>query len=197
MADGRRTLVITKGDSVTSKCTDHLVQEHQVILRACAVLAELAKLAVKKGQVDEQDASGTLEILRVFGDEHHQGKEEGALFPTFTSKCSSDEIEPIRRMLYEHDQDRSLIEGIDEALLRSDAADFADYANRLVEVLRTHIQKEDHVLFPLIESHLSSEDDAQMLREFAAFDADFEKRGHSRLLHRLRMLEWKYLSQAA
>jgi hemerythrin-like domain-containing protein len=100
-------------------------------------------------------------------------------------------------MLFEHEQDRSLIEGIDDALLRSNAADFSTHAGRLASILRTHIYKEDNILFEIVDHALSAEDDQQVIREFEAFDRDFTDRGHDKLLQRLRLLEWKYLRKVA
>jgi len=100
-------------------------------------------------------------------------------------------------MIFEHEQDRSLMAGIEDGLQRSNAADFAQYALRLAEILRDHIRKEDDILFGIIDQQLSVEDDAGIVTEFEAFDREFEKRGRDRVLHRLRMLEWKYLSKPA
>jgi hemerythrin-like domain-containing protein len=130
-----------------SRCIDLLVAEHKIILRTVDVLSALAKEATDRKQLHSQDIRGILDIFRVFADEFHQGKEESALFPVFTAVCERSEIDSIRHMLFEHDQDRSLIEGMEDALLRSNAADFAESAARLAEFLRTHIYKEDNILF--------------------------------------------------
>jgi hypothetical protein len=44
---------------------------------------------------------------------------------------------------------------------------------------------------------LSPEDDKRVINGFEAFDREFNARGQDKLLHRLRMLEWKYLRKAA
>lgn len=63
------------------KCTDLLTQDHKFILRSLDVLDVIAGKVEKSEQVDTTDIESLLHFLRVFGDAHHQTKEESALFP--------------------------------------------------------------------------------------------------------------------
>ena len=180
-----------------NKCLELLVAEHKTILRAIDVLCAVGRQTSEGRDLIKEDIKGLLEIFRVFADELHQGKEEGALFPVFTAACERSEVEPVRHMLCEHEEDRSLMEGLEHALLMSNSAQFVDYAVRLSEMLRTHIYKEDNILFDMMDKGLSTEADAQVLQGFDAFDRNFRDRGHDKLMHRLRMLEWKYLRKVA
>jgi hemerythrin-like domain-containing protein len=180
-----------------SKCIGLLISEHKVILRSVEVLRAMARHATDTQELNVGDVRGLLEIIRLFADDLHQGKEEGALFPVFTAKCDPLEVDAVRHMVFEHEEDRSLMEGIEDAIQRSHAGDFAENAHRLVDILRTHIYKEDNILFEMIDRQLSDEDDARILAEFETFDREFDRRGSDRIRHRLRMLEWKYLSKAA
>ena len=97
------------------KCTDLLIQDHKIILRCLDVLQQMA-LCVEKGQPPvEQDVVTLLGFLRTFADEHHQMKEESALFPELL-RASSKQDGPLRQMLFEHDQERSLVEGLEDSL---------------------------------------------------------------------------------
>src|SRR5215475_1894397 len=141
------------------KCTRLLIAEHKTILRVLDVFNAVADRASLTGEMDREDINGILEILRVFADELHQGKEEGSLFPVFTASCNKAEIGSIRHMLFEHEQDRSLIEGMEDALRRANSADFSHYAARLIEILGSHIQKEDNILFAMVDRTLSETQD--------------------------------------
>jgi hemerythrin-like domain-containing protein len=178
------------------KCTELLVNEHKVILRIADVLIAIAEDS-EKTQLNREDVSAILEILRLFGDEYHQGKEEGALFPVFTAVCDRAEVDAIRHMIHEHDEDRSLLVAMKDAVDQSNAADFATHARRLDEILRMHIFKEDNILFEIVNSSLSEADDQRVLAGFEVFDRAFKSPRHERLLHRLQMLERKYLPAAA
>jgi hemerythrin-like domain-containing protein len=59
-----------------------------------------------------------------------------------------------------------------------------------------HIFKEDNILFEIVNSGLSDTDDRRVLAGFEIFDKAFESPRHDRLLHRLQMLERKYLPVA-
>ena len=67
------------------KCTDLLIQDHKVILRSLDVLQAMASCAEKEKPPAEEDVVTLLHFLRAFADDHHQMKEESALFPELRS----------------------------------------------------------------------------------------------------------------
>jgi hemerythrin-like domain-containing protein len=172
------------------KCTDLLDKDHQIILRAVDVLEQMAD-EVRKGQsVDSRDVEFVVRFLKEFEDEHHQTKEESALFPILL-KASGAEQAKLGQMLFEHDQERSLVDGLEEALKTKHGQDFAHFADRLINLLRSHIYKEEFALFGLIERTLSNEEDRQVVEEFSRFDEELKAR--KELLQKLQMLEAKYV----
>lgn len=168
-----------------------------MILRIVDVLTVIAEQSERESELNKADVFGILEILRLFADEYHQGKEEATLFPAFTAVCDRAEVEAIRYMINEHDEDRFISRAMENAVRQSSPSDFATQARRLSEILRAHIYKEDHILFELVNKSLSTADDERILAEFEAFDKKFRSPQHDRLLHRLEMLEWKYRPAAA
>ena len=178
------------------KCIEALNAEHRTMLRIVDVLESMSKKAADESEFNTQDVTAMFQLLVAFGDELHQAKEEGALFPIFTSLCDAPEYAAVRHMLFEHEQDRSLMSGVSEAISTSNAPQFAEYGTRLANILRNHIFKEENILFETISEHLSPEDDKRILAEFASFDQDFQVR-HGNLVDTLRKLEWKYLRKIA
>ena len=171
------------------KCTELLMQDHKIILRSLNVLQCMAE--GKNGeQTDLNDAEILLRFLRAFGDEHHHIKEESVLFPELmrTSQAQGD---PLRHLLFEHDQERSLVEGLEDALRTKKGTEFVLFANRLSARIRNHIQKEDGILFPIVDVLISSELDKKASAEFEKFQLD------PGLLADLHRLEWKYLRRTA
>ena len=81
------------------------------------------------------------------------------------------------------------MEGLEDALRRTKAAEFAVFANRLTERVRNHIQKEDGILFPILDVLISSELDEKVTAGFEKFQPDFK------LLDDLQRLESKYLKK--
>ena len=167
------------------KCTDLLRQDHKIILRSLNVLQSMAEGASGE-RIDEEDATTLLRFLRTFGDDYHHLKEEGALFPE-VMRTSEAQGGPLRHLLFEHNQERSLVEGLDDALHTGKSSDFVVFANRLTDRVRNHIQKEDGILFPIIEVLISSQLDEKVSSEFEKFQLD------PGLLDDLRRLEAEYL----
>jgi hemerythrin-like domain-containing protein len=174
------------------KCTELLKRDHQVILQALDILEEMASRVERGETVDPKDVESIVRFLKFFEDEHHQAKEESALFPVLTRNAGA-RHEKLRLMLFEHDQERSLVEGLEEALKTGRGADFVHFANRLTTLLRAHIHMEEFSLFGLIEMSLSNDQDRSVVAEFARFDQRFESGKGADILDVLRLLESRYL----
>jgi hemerythrin-like domain-containing protein len=171
------------------KCTDLLIQDHKIILRALEVLQAMSDRAQKNETVPAEDVAKLLHFLRAFADDYHQGKEESALFPALPQTSLID-FPTVRFMIFEHNQERSLVEGLEEALHTKKGGEFAYFANRLNQFLKAHIEKED-VMFEIINRSVSAEQDERITSEFATFQLD------SKLLADLQLLERKYLKRDA
>ena len=169
------------------KCTDLLRQDHKIILRSLDVLQSIVE-GENPERIDQNDATTLLRFLRVFAHEHHHMKEESVLFPELM-RTSRAEEGPLRHLLFEHSQERSLVEGLEDALHRTKAAEFVVFATRLTERVRNHIQKEDGILFPILDVLISSELDEKVTTGFETFQLDVS------LLDDLERLESKYLKK--
>ena len=169
------------------KCTDLLRQDHKIILRSVDILQRMVE-AENTERVDYNDVATLLRFLRIFADEHHHMKEESVLFPELM-RISQAEAGPLRHLLFEHSQERSLVEELEDALRRTKTAEFVVSANRLTESVRNHIRKEDGILFPILDILISSELDEKVSSEFEKFQLNFS------LLEDLQRLESKYLKK--
>ena len=172
------------------KCTDLLTKEHKVILRALDILDHMAARIAENQPVPVADVETILRFLRAFADNQHQAKEESALFPELLRTSAANEP-PLRQMVFEHDQERSLVEGLEDSLRTKQGKEFVHFANRLTGLIRTHIHKEDHILFPIAERCLSPEQDERVTAELNKFEVD------APFLADLRRLEWTYLRRVA
>lgn len=172
------------------KCTDLLTQDHKFILRALYVLEEMANRVENHQELEPDDVETILRFLRKFADEYHQGMEESALFPELRRVLPAPGG-PVRHMLYEHDQERSLVEGIEDALFTKKGPEFVHFANRLISMLRDHIRKEDDILFDMVDRFLSPEQDETVIAQFNRFHID------PVYIRELHVLEGKYMSKVA
>jgi len=171
------------------KCTNHLIQDHKIILRALNVLQEMAARVENKRFIANDDVETIVRFLHAFADDYHQGKEESALFPELM-RTSAANGGPLRHMIFEHGQERSLVRKLEDAVRTKKGTQFVDCATRLISLIRTHIQKEDNVLFEIADGLLSADQDARVSAELESFHID------SSYLADLRRLESFYICKA-
>jgi hemerythrin-like domain-containing protein len=172
------------------KCTEVLIEDHKIVSRALDVLDEFAARVKSDAHVSEEDVETILRFLREFADNHHQGREESALFPQLMNTSISNKG-PLHQMIFEHDQERSLVEGLEEALHTKKGDEFVHFASRLTSLMRAHIDKEDKVLFKIAELTLTGEQDDSVARELNKYEV------RPGLLADLQRLEWSYLGRVA
>ena len=151
-----------------SKAIDDLKHEHEAILSALQILEGMGTRVASGKNVDQKDIHNFIGFLREFADQCHHGKEEGILFPALIKAGMPEKGGPIGVMLSEHDQGRNLIKDMEDAISRNlNYAKFAEVAKEYANLLRAHIQKENHVLFPMAEQRLTP---SQLARLYDSFE---------------------------
>lgn len=173
------------------KSTDLLIQEHKLILRSLDVLDAISSSLAQQLAVDRGEVEELLDFLRWFGDAHHQAKEEVVLFPAL--KAAAGAGRSVDHLQLEHGQERALIEDLERDLSSSDTARFVTAAGRLSSTLRTHIYKEDQILFETVDEVFGPDRDAAVFAALSGFETPSDKEELHKRLERLRRLEWKYL----
>lgn len=164
--------------------TADLRHEHQVILRALAILERAGEGLAAGTAVDETALAELVGLIRTFADTCHHGKEEQQLFPLLREKAVGDVLTPF---LEEHEEGRGYLRtlaGAGPAPVRAAAA------RRYVAMLRDHIAREDGVLFPMADAVLSADEQAELARRYAEVEERVVGPGvHERLLATLDRLE--------
>ncbi len=148
----------------TDTATGLLRTEHQLILAVANSLSE--KLAAERAgtALDYDDLARYITFFRLFADACHHGKEEDMLFPGLEAQGMPHDVGPIAVMLAEHDQGRSLVRMMAEAL--DDARGGDPQANGdlragavgFIDLIVAHIGKEDHVLFNMADEMIVGPD---------------------------------------
>jgi hemerythrin-like domain-containing protein len=180
-------------DDMALHCTDRLIQEHRLILRAVYVLQAMAERARNQVMPASADVDRLLLFFKAFADEHHQGKEEAVLFPALKCRDKGKVGGPLHQMMFEHEQERSLVEGLEDALRTNNSADFTYYGGRLAAILASHIYKEDNILFDLVEKTIPREMDEALVAEMDAFDRCICRGSYDEMVRLVSDLEWKYI----
>jgi hemerythrin-like domain-containing protein len=164
--------------------TDVLRAEHRIIERALDVLDHLAQEGQRQNRLDVAAGRQLVEFLRTFADDCHHGKEESILFPALERVVPG--FGPAVVMRHEHEEGRAAVGGLALALEQADPLAFARHAYAYVSLLRGHIQKEDHCLWPMADSLLTESARAEVLAAFERAEVEHMGLGvHERMLAKL------------
>ena len=86
----------------------------------------------------------------------HFSVEEKVLFPAFEERTGM-RMGPTQVMRSEHEQMRQLIEAAAAAISGRDAEDYSGCAETLLIMMQQHNMKEENVLYPMCDQHLSDQ----------------------------------------
>ena len=142
-----------------------LVDEHKLIKRWLALIPDLVKNLELTSANEYQIIENGIDLIRSYADRLHHGKEEDILFSYF------DDTVDIFQVIYEdHKKARGLVQemlhALDEKNSRVLAVKMLEYA----ALLNEHIQKEDGVFFPWLDSRLTEKEKSELLTRFEQSD---------------------------
>ncbi|MFA6028373.1 MAG: hemerythrin domain-containing protein [Elusimicrobiota bacterium] len=172
-----------------------LMDDHQVILRMLGALGGMAARIAEGGVVPADDLAAAVDFVRNFADAAHHGKEEDLLFPAMEEAGIPRDTGPIGVMLMEHESGRAYVRALRDAVERlkdgekGAAKDAAENAANYAELLRSHIDKEDNILYPMALENLSASRFKTLEKEFSRVEAErmgpARRAGYVRLVERL------------
>jgi hemerythrin-like domain-containing protein len=154
------------------------MEEHRLIEKVLAALETCVARAGSGQEIDRSDIAGFAEFFREFADRCHHGKEEDRLFPLMEARGFSPDQGPTAVMREEHVTGRKLIGFMDEAIDGASKGQernlraFVESATAYVAMLREHIQKEDHCLFPMADQALTPADQQALFESFEGFERE-------------------------
>jgi hemerythrin-like domain-containing protein len=156
------------------KPTEVLKNEHRVIEQVLDCLDAMAASCEREGRLDGEAARQAIDFFRSFADRCHHAKEENQLFPLMESRGFDAQAGPTAVMRHEHVQGRAYIAEMEGAVPgaatgNQEARDrWLRAAGAYSAMLREHIQKEDHCLFPMADQGLLATDKEELARLFEA-----------------------------
>ena len=152
--------------------TGILSAEHRNIEKVLACLERMAEEFESAGALVPAPAGDALEFLRTYADRLHHGKEEAELFPAMERRGIPEHAGPTAVMRAEHVQGRSLIRAMEEAIPAASRGEdparsqWMTAARNYSFMLRQHIDKEDHCLFPMADQALLAADQVELAKLF-------------------------------
>jgi hemerythrin-like domain-containing protein len=150
--------------------TKNLEDDHVHVLRLIDVMEHITR----SKNPDISHLESIVEIIRNFADGLHHAKEENLFFPLLAERGFSTTQGPVAVMLHEHVQGRNFVKGIADNITLYKNGNKAGldeiYRNMsgYAELLRSHISKENNILFRMADKALSDVDQQNL---FARFDA--------------------------
>ena len=167
--------------------SEDLMNEHEAILGALVILEKMSARLASGDLIDQTDPAAMVDFLKTFADACHHGKEETILFPAMERYGIPKEGGPIGQMLIEHETGRNYIRAMTAAIGEKpfDANGFARNANAYVELLRSHIQKENGILFPLGDRAIPEPEQTRIMEAFERHEETVIGHGVHERLHAL------------
>jgi hemerythrin-like domain-containing protein len=156
--------------------TKVLMDEHRLIEQVLSCLERMAGRCESDGELDPELARDAVWFLRTYADRCHHGKEEAELFPLMETRGLSPDAGPTAVMRAEHVEGRKLVGSIRDAIDGAAGGDeqarrtFVRSSLEFVGLLRAHIQKEDHCLFPAADQMLTDQDRDALGQRFDQVD---------------------------
>jgi len=159
------------------KPTEILMKEHDLIRRVldnCSVAVEKMENGEKPPKEFFEKA---VEFAHTFSDRHHHFKEEYLMFVRLAQKKNGAIDAEIDALRYQHDRSRNLIAEISQSISRyaegqdPQATIILEDMAAYISLLRRHMQREDHVFYPMADKELSASEQQDLLGEFQKEDA--------------------------
>jgi len=161
---------------MTMKIIKVFIEEHEEILRLLDYLAIASEKIVQNQGPPKSFFEDSMYLCRDFADKFHHYKEEHLMFAHLAQKHQGQIDGEIERHRNQHEQLRDLIQQISVSLdgyskkLDSKTRIIHRNLRDYVQTLRSHIQSENDILFPMVEEVLSNAEDEMLSEEFRKYE---------------------------
>lgn len=152
--------------------TEQLIEEHNAIKIMLKIIEKVSQKLQAGEKVDVKHLDSIVDFIRTFADRCHHGKEEDLLFSAMAEVGIPNEGGPIGVMLSEHETGRNYVRGMIEGITKYKEGEdkaglqIAENARNYVVLLAQHIDKEDNVLYPMADIHLTESTQKKLIDEF-------------------------------
>lgn len=159
--------------------TQNLEQDHINILR----LTDIMEQMVLGKSTNMEHFETVVHLIRNYADGFHHAKEEKLLFPLLVQKGFSMDQGPVGMMLYEHDLGRNFVQGIADGIAEYRDGDtealssIYKNAQGYCDLLRSHISKENNILFRMADKAITEQDQEVLLKDFSRVEESVTSEG--------------------
>ncbi len=173
------------------KAIETLMHEHRLIEQVLGSLETFAADIASGEEADRQTVREYAEFFRNFADKCHHGKEEDRLFVKMNQFGFPKEHGPIAVMLADHVEGRRHVGalakiGSGSGSLTSEERDLVvTHSRGYIPLLRSHILKEDNILYPMAVQTLPKDEMGKLSEAFEAFENEIMGAGAHERFHAL------------
>ena len=173
------------------KATSELMKEHEGITLMLNIMSKVSENIQKNKALNSEHMEKIIEFLKIFADKCHHGKEENLLFPALERNGMPREGGPIGVMLYEHTVGRSYIKNMSDAFSKFKEGDskaliqIADEMKKYINLLTSHIHKENNILFPMADRVLNEKLDDELFAKYEKLEEEEIGHGKHEEFHQL------------
>lgn len=173
------------------KPIEDLKSEHAGILLMLDVLEKMSEKIVAGKSVPADHLKQVIDFFQVFADKCHHGKEERLLFGEMEAAGVPKEGGPLSVMLSEHGRGRQFIGEMKNLLNSYEKGEpgalvvFTTPALQYVSLLRSHIWKENNVLFPMAEKVVPAAKLEMIGEQFDRFEKEVMGQGTHEAFHEM------------
>ncbi len=160
------------------QATDILTEEHRIILCVLDALEKVIDGIENGAEWNPELGEKMVRFIKEFADSCHHGKEEAKLFKWMREQHIG--YGPVGMLEEEHETGRGFVRGMHSAITGRDDARFCECGRSLIEMLRVHIEREDHGVFVMADDSSRPGDDQHLLADFANVEEEAGGRRHER-----------------
>jgi len=164
------------------KATQDLRNEHDIILHVLYIADKIISSEMEDIKA-MHFGKELVYFLKTFGDKCHHGKEENYLFKELEKQGIQNEGGPIGVMLQEHQEGRMYIDLMNKAVEAADTANFKINASNYSNLLHSHIEKENNVLFVMADEILDDSKQDELFEKFEQHEENVIGHGVHEELH--------------
>jgi hemerythrin-like domain-containing protein len=171
--------------------TQTLKHEHDIILHVLDAAEREVETMQSTGTIHANEVEKIVDFVRNFADRCHHAKEEKLLFVRLGELGMPTDGGPVGVMLNEHEMGRRYIGAVAAALPGAHTGNASAIhtievnLSGYIELLRSHIYKENNILFPMADRLLSPQDQVILEQEFARVETEEIGEGVHEKYHQL------------
>lgn len=149
-----------------------LSEEHQYILKVISAVEQECTTMENQIVINDSFWPAIIDFVQNYADHFHHAKEEEILFKEMCRDDVPLPCNPVQQMLYEHEQGRKFVRQLVTALENKVLANILDNARNYAMLLRSHIHKEDNILYPMADQALGQDIQDKMLAAFKQVETE-------------------------